>query len=66
MNSDREEQVKADPFHAQPNENEISHGGIDGKLAGGDSAKGRWLHGLVRRGWTRSVDIDPETVPEST
>jgi hypothetical protein len=26
LNSDREEQVKADLFHAQPNEKEISHG----------------------------------------
>jgi len=66
LNSDREEQVKAELFHAQPNENEISHGGVDGKLAGGDSPRGRWLHRLVRRRRTRSVDIDPETVPEST
>jgi hypothetical protein len=35
LNSDREEQVKADLFHAQPNENKISHGGVDGKLAVG-------------------------------
>jgi hypothetical protein len=61
LNSDREEQVKADLFHAQPNENKISHGGVDGKLAGGDSSRAvGFMVWLGDAGFARSISTQKQ------